>query len=173
MTEPNRVHEQRGASAVEFAIVLPLLVMMLFGIITGGQAYNLNNSMNNSAREATRYAATLPVDGNMANYLNTVADVARDAATGAMDATVPAQSICVAYVHPDGTAADDRTTRLVETAGARAVTVGSSCTVDGRPSSERRVQVVLKRDSELEAVVYSQTLHLEASSVARYERSDG
>lgn len=173
MTEPKRVNQQRGASVVEFAIVLPLLVMMIFGIITGGQAYNLNNSMNNSAREATRYAATLPVGGSMSSYLNTVADVARDAATGAMDPAVPAQSICVAYVYPDGTAPDDRTARLVETAGARVVTVGNWCTADGRPSSERRVQVVLERDSELEAVVYSQTLHLEASSVARYERADG
>ena len=167
-----RPGSERGASVVEFAIILPLLIMLLFGIITGGQAYNLNNSLNNAARESARYAATLPVDANMTIYLNSVADVARTSATGAMDPSAPGQRICVAYVYPDGSASDDRTTRLIETSGARVIDVGTPCISDGRPSDERRVQVAVQRDSELEAVLYSQTLHLDASSVARYERID-
>lgn len=172
MTDRSRL-DDRGASVIEFAIVLPLLVMLLFGIITGGQAYNLNNSMNNGGREAARYASTRAVDGNMAGFLNAVADTARDSTSGAMDATVPGQRICVAYVFPDGTAAVDRTTRLVEIAGARTITVGTPCRTDGRPSYERRIQVVLQRDAELEAVVYSQTLNLETTSITRYERGEG
>ena len=163
-------YTERGASVIEFAIVLPLVTMLLFGIITGGQAYNLNNSMNNAAREAGRYASTLPVEGNINVFLNSVADVARASGTGALDTTVPGQRICVAYVFPDGTDAADRTVRLVEVAGVRTITVGSTCTTDGRPSDERRVQITLERDADLEAVLYSQTLHLTASSVARYER---
>jgi Flp pilus assembly protein TadG len=155
---------------VEFALVFPVLLAILVGTITAGMAYNLNNSLNNGARESTRYGATLPVDGDMSGWLNSVADVARDSASGDLHAGVPGQQICVSYVHPDGTAGDDRTTSLTEVAGVRTITVGSSCFTDSRPNDERRVQVALQRTTDLEAVVYSTTLTIAAESVARFER---
>lgn len=46
-----------GASAVEFAIVLPLLVLFLFGIITFGLALNRQQGMEAAAREGARLAS--------------------------------------------------------------------------------------------------------------------
>lgn len=48
---------ERGASAVEFALVLPLLVLILFGIIELGRLYNMQISLTGAAREGARVMA--------------------------------------------------------------------------------------------------------------------
>jgi Flp pilus assembly protein TadG len=163
---------ERGAAVVEFAFVLPLLLVIMMGIITGGIGLNRNISINNAARESARYGATLPIDGDMTVWLNSVADVAIDAATGELDDGEPGRQVCVAYVHPNGVDPTDRTTRItVNAAGLRTVTVGNVCHVDGRPNDERRVQVTVSRTTDLEVVIWSRTVTIEGSSTARYERA--
>ena len=46
----------RGAQLVEFALVLPLFLALVVGIFDFGQAYNLKQKLNNSAREGARFA---------------------------------------------------------------------------------------------------------------------
>ena len=48
---------ERGAAAVEFAIVLPILVVILFAIIAFGIALSRTHAYFSAAREASRYAA--------------------------------------------------------------------------------------------------------------------
>lgn len=48
---------ERGAVAVEFAIVAPLLVMLLLGIMEFGRAYNAQASLSAAAREGVRVMA--------------------------------------------------------------------------------------------------------------------
>jgi hypothetical protein len=45
-----------GAAAVEFALLLPLLVLLLFGSIQFGLAFNARIQATNAAREAARMA---------------------------------------------------------------------------------------------------------------------
>ena len=45
-----------GAAAVEFALLLPLLVVLLFGFIQFGAAFNTRIQATNAAREAARLA---------------------------------------------------------------------------------------------------------------------
>jgi len=52
-----RMRDQRGAAAVEFAIVLPLLMLLLLGILEFGWMFNQQISLTNAAREAARYYA--------------------------------------------------------------------------------------------------------------------
>ena len=52
-----RVRDERGAAAVEFAILLPLLTVMLFAIIAFGIALSQTHAYYSAAREAARYAA--------------------------------------------------------------------------------------------------------------------
>lgn len=49
--------KERGAVAVEMAIVLPLLLLILLGIIEFGRALNVQVSLTQAAREGARYAA--------------------------------------------------------------------------------------------------------------------
>ena len=48
--------DQDGAAAVEFALLLPLLVLLLFGFIQFGLAFNTRIQATNAAREAARQA---------------------------------------------------------------------------------------------------------------------
>ena len=48
---------ERGAAAVEFALLLPLLVVILFGIIEFGIALSRVIAYTSAAREGARYAA--------------------------------------------------------------------------------------------------------------------
>jgi len=48
---------ERGASAVEFALILPILVMLVFGIFQFGIAYNNYIAITHAAREGARLAA--------------------------------------------------------------------------------------------------------------------
>ena len=52
-----RTRNQKGASAVEFAIILPVLVMILFGMFQFGIAYNNWIALTHAAREGARLAA--------------------------------------------------------------------------------------------------------------------
>jgi Flp pilus assembly protein TadG len=49
--------DDRGAAMVEFAIVLPVLLLILMGIIEFGRAYNTQVSIQAAAREGARELA--------------------------------------------------------------------------------------------------------------------
>ena len=53
-----RDDRQRGATAVEFALILPLLLSMLLGVIDFGMAFGQNLSMQGAAREGARQGVT-------------------------------------------------------------------------------------------------------------------
>jgi Flp pilus assembly protein TadG len=52
-----RWKDESGAAAVEFAIVFPLLILVLFGIIEFGAVYNAQLVVTGAAREAARSMA--------------------------------------------------------------------------------------------------------------------
>lgn len=51
-----RNKNDRGQSLVEFALILPILVMALVGIFDIGRVVWINNAISTAAREATRWA---------------------------------------------------------------------------------------------------------------------
>lgn len=147
---------------VELALVLSLLVMLLVGTTSASIAYGINNSIENAAREASRYAATLPgpVD---TTWLQEVRDVTRAAGLGDLDALVDGQYICVA--HYDGSSWN----RLTDTNGSES-TSSTECFADGLPAGQSRVQIVTRRDATLNIVFFSMDVTLEGEASARYER---
>lgn len=164
--------DQRGAQLIEFALILPILLSLLFGIVTGGVAFSHNLSIDNAARETARYAATLPVNNDLPSWLNQVADVAIGTATATLDDGVAGRVVCVAYVFPDGALAHDVTTRIVEDAAGVRTISNQPCLADGRPNDERRVQITVQRETDLIVFYFTRTLTLSGQSVARYERGE-
>jgi len=62
-----RPHEERGQALVEFALVLPLLLFIVLGIIDLGKAFGYKNDETNLANEAARAAAVNQCPGGCLN----------------------------------------------------------------------------------------------------------
>jgi hypothetical protein len=153
-------------------------MMLILGMVSAGLAFNHQLALTHAAREGGRFAATLPVSnfGSMNLWLDAVAIGVVNDSTGSLGPGVPGHFVCVAYVHPDGIAPTDITSNRRDDEGA--VTYNDpaeppACFVDGRPDSERRVQVAVARDTDFNALVFSSTLTLDAAAVSRFEAASG
>jgi hypothetical protein len=175
-----QAREEHGAALVEFALVLPLLVMFLLGIFTGGIAYNRKLAIVNGVREGSRYGATLPVASAPSGcavtldcWLKAVASITQQGSEGNLASTVASLSICVSYVYPNGstsTAPSDSTRKLVRTPSGDTVTAGATCFDDQRPSgAERRVQVTASRRGRIEYFVGNSDVTLASEAITRFE----
>ena len=169
---------ERAAAIVEFALVLPVLLTIVLGAFSGGLAYSQRSTLSGAASEASRFGATLAVaastGGTINGWLADVASAAQQGATGDLGVGVQGRRICVAYVYPNGTAPGDVTTMLVRTDGGDAITnpaPSAACIAggDGRPASERRVQVVVQRTTRFEALVLSRDVTLTSKAITLYE----
>lgn len=58
-----RRNHERGATLVEFAVVAPLLFLLLFGVIEFGRAIATYTAVTTAAREAARFATTIGEEG--------------------------------------------------------------------------------------------------------------
>lgn len=165
-----RVRDERGAALVEMALIFPLFFMLLLGTISSAIAYGQSSSITNATREASRFGATLTVEGDLSAWLASVATAAEGAAIGDVDVMKDGHSVCVAYVYPDGTETEDKTLSLtVDKTGA--VEAKTECYSDGRPNNERRVQVVILRPAKIETGFWSNDITLSARAAGIFERA--
>ena len=173
MIRDNRA--QSGAALVEFAVLAPLLIMLLFGIVSAGLAFNESLALTHAAREAGRSAATLPVSNfaDLDAWLAAVSLQAINDADGSLDNSVPGRTVCVSYVHPDGTLATDVTKRQITTPAGPQPTELLPCFADGRPNDERRVQISVARDSEINVILFSIDVTLDSEATNRFEAGLG
>ncbi len=52
-----RLRDERGASAVEFAFIVPLLILLVLGIAEFGHAFQVQGTLSAAAREGVRAMA--------------------------------------------------------------------------------------------------------------------
>jgi len=187
-----------GAAAVEFALLLPIFVMLVFGGITAGIAYWKQISDVQAGRDAARYGSTLPMaDGGtdtdcgqggipVTTWLNCIRDVAvGQSATWntVADIGTDAGYVCVAYIKSDITGASGTVTTTRTIAGVRDgadpayPAAGRSstggCFDDGQGANQRhdnRVQVVIGRNGEFNAVLLGRTWRMTSRVSIPYER---
>lgn len=78
-----RIRDERGASAVEFAIIASLLFMILFGTIQFGIIFNRYQGLQASGREGARFGSldATTADEILARVKNSVSIVAADNVT--------------------------------------------------------------------------------------------
>ena len=99
MTRTQRVtarRDERGAAMVEFALILPLLVLLTFGIIEFAIAFNTDSNINQAGRAGGRTAAILSTDPTMAYKAGAAAATSLDIAPGTVQITGTSPSVCVA-----------------------------------------------------------------------------
>jgi Flp pilus assembly protein TadG len=88
--------DKDGQSIVEFALILPVLLLILFGVTEFGRAIMVTNLLNTASREGARFAAvhpSMPVDSIQVKVQNIL-----DAAN------IDAKEISVQEIDIDGTA---------------------------------------------------------------------
>jgi Flp pilus assembly protein TadG len=99
--------DRKGQNLVEFALVVPLLLILVFGIAEFGRAWMTQNILTGAAREAVRVLAVpAPAGGPTAAYARAVAVLASAGITADNVAVVDAPgafeavSVTVAYNFP-------------------------------------------------------------------------
>jgi Flp pilus assembly protein TadG len=94
MSMLGRTRNEDGAAAVEMALVLPILLMLVFGIIEFGFIFNRYISVTHAAREGVRLLA-LGVDEDTAR------EKAQAATGDVVDASVSDKITCTSAELPD------------------------------------------------------------------------
>lgn len=103
-----RTRDDRGAAAVEFALVAPFLILLIFAAIDFGVIFAQNLAMNNAARDAARLGAVeetpcTEIDDAAANGATSLgldgADVDWEYTCGACEGSDPGTSFEVTGSH--------------------------------------------------------------------------
>lgn len=92
-------HRARGQTLAEFALVLPVLLLVMMGILDFGRVVFAYNNLSNAARDGARVAI---VDQTVTSGVSAAAQKAADVATGL--GVDPATDVDVVYEAPDGSA---------------------------------------------------------------------
>lgn len=81
----DRTRDDLGSVVLEFALLAPILLMLVMGIIDFGYMLNRDSVINNAARDAARVAS---LDGDFATIQQTVTDELGDAGISGSGLTV-------------------------------------------------------------------------------------
>lgn len=120
MTRLRARRGDRGAAAVEFALVAPLLLMLVFGIISYGYMLSFRQAISQGAAEGVRAAAVAPQGADFAALAEAAVDEALSGYQGVecADAAVT----CNITVDPCGSSAAYATVEIVYDYDARPLT---------------------------------------------------
>jgi len=84
---------ERGQSLVEFALILPIFVLVLVGLFDLGRAVYAYNTISNASRESVRVAIVN----------QTTADVQAEALKQAVSLSITGADVTITYIDPSGT----------------------------------------------------------------------
>lgn len=147
---------ESGAVFLEFALVLPLLMSLVLGIYTGGQAYTNKIGLVEAVREGARYGASLEM-GEDVNALTTWKTLVRNRVVDASGGDVALADVCVEFVFPTGGTACG----LADPAGA------------ANEATVHLVKVSATKPAKMEFFFFTKQTTLTGKLVARYERDTG
>jgi Flp pilus assembly protein TadG len=145
---------------VEFAIVMPVLMMLVLGMLTFGMALDRQMTINNAGREAARYGATVAETQPFASgtWASNVREVAVQRSSGQLEGP----RVCVALVTGQGTA--------VAVSPAHTTRGGTEpCFAQTDPENRKRVQVEVQRDVHIDVLVFARTITLTSRATATFE----
>lgn len=172
----HRLRGEDGANAVEFALILPMFIMLIFGAITAGLALNSRQQLDHASREGVRYGATLPFEAQpcddsapFRNWGECVRD--RVLATSVGTVQLASGGVCITHVAEDGTTNQwiygppAVQARIVDSGAP-----GQHCILENPALNGARVQVKVLTPAAVNAVFFrTGVFDLTARAVARYE----
>jgi Flp pilus assembly protein TadG len=164
-----RQRNEQGAALVEFALVLPLVLMLAFGLITSGLTYNHKIDLTHAAREGARYGATLaqlqcsgsPNPCGSSTWAQTVQSVVVQRSLG----DVTAAQVCVALVTGNPGAS------LGNGFSVNSPNPDGSCYSDGNADPGKRVQVAVTRTGDaINGILFRLPVTLTSQATAKFEQ---
>jgi Flp pilus assembly protein TadG len=168
-----RLRLDRGAAAVELALVLPLLVSLVLGMVTGGLSYSNAIGVQDAVRQGARFGAT--ADASSATWASDV--IAQVRATQFDDGTTAAlsgTSVCVQLFKTPATVSKylcsiggkSGPTLTMSSSGTDAPAVPTTL-----PAGACVVRVVAARKFTVNIVVSKWSGTMTRSATAAYERT--
>jgi Flp pilus assembly protein TadG len=157
-----RRETERGAALVEFSILVPVFFMVVLAMFSGGLAYNQRMDLTHAAREGARYGAALPRETT--NWATLVRDTVVNRSAGDLTAS----QVCVAMV--DGGSGGTPVTG--DTGGPwTAVPAGfpANCYSDDDSDTGARVHVAVRKDTQIQALIFAYPLQLNGQATSRHE----
>lgn len=101
----HRLRRERASTVVEFALIAPILLLLLFGILETGRLVFFSTTVWTAAREGARFATTVDDAGGTPNYLD-CAEI-RAAAKAKIVTRIEDADITIAYRDPTGATVAD------------------------------------------------------------------
>ncbi len=163
---------QRGQDMVEFVLILPVFILVVFGGITAALSYEHKAEIVTAVRDGARYGATVPLAqcdtvancGNK-NWAQLVQAVTQARSDGALSTA----QICVALV--SGTGSVYTRSGGVYTTGTNSTFPTAGCFNDGNADTGMRVHVsVVRGGDKINLFVTSLPITLTSKQTARYEQ---
>src|ERR1035437_178897 len=94
------IQTKKGQSAVEFALIFPLLLLLVLGMVDFGRMFITYLAMSNGSREAARYGGVHW--GDVANIRQKVINAGAQSLI-----SIPSSSVSIVYLGPEGSGEDD------------------------------------------------------------------
>lgn len=144
-----------GSSAVEFAIILPLILLLTFGMIEAARGWNSMSALNHIVREGARLGAVTPAD-EWDSTGNPAVQEAQDRAVGTLVDTSQL-AVCAGLTYEDAS-------------GSPATEGDASCSPPSGTNHDEWVYVRASHPITLNFIFWQSSFTLSADAVARYER---
>ncbi len=148
---------------MEFALILPIVVSLLMGMVTGGLAYNKKIAMTDAVRGAARYGATLADSSTFATSV-------RDRLVQLSASELSGGDVCVQLVRGGSTEVVVRSWYASSANTSCPSTFGTAPTTPTVNDGYCVVKVWGMKEAKLQAVLFNSDLRLKAGSVAAFER---
>ena len=159
---------------VEFALIMPVFMILIFGGITASLVYQDRSAVVNAVREGSRFGATLPyAQCDTTSYCTScaqfLAQLVQYATQKRSEGALSLSQICVALV-TGSTGSIYTHTGGVYSTGTTSAFPTTGCFDDGNAYTETRVHVAAIKDGEkINLVFHAFPLSLTSKSIARYE----
>jgi Flp pilus assembly protein TadG len=173
-TQGRRVghRDEEGAAIIEFALLAPILLMLLLGTITTALSFSNAIGLTSAVREGSRFGAT--ADATLGTWAD---DVIAKTRTSQFDdsPTTPATAVCVKLMKWSSTGTP--TTVVPSTCSAGSSATGADAAAgyppipSGLTSGQCVVLIGAARPYQINAVLINWDRQILRGAVARYERA--
>jgi Flp pilus assembly protein TadG len=153
-----------GVATIEFALVLPIFLVLLLGIVSAGMLWNTRLQMGHATREGARHGAAIPVEQvfDSGTWAENVRQVIVNRSAGDLDAADVCVSLVLEVIPAVWDADNDYTTKAD----------GTPCFDDSDTGDDSlRVQVSAATTRTLETGIWATEVDLDTTATARHEQA--